>query len=250
MHQKPKMHEQRLQFKPMDHRFEVTVEHAGSSLTASSSRGRESTINDHHCQCHHQCQTSAPQAEIPQPAVSSSPLQDFKRLLDFIHCIFIMLSNKGQFSLSSNPSNQSNSQLRSEEESQRSQSPRDSAEVAAVLQDSQGKSSSHHSGSDQCRSSGMLLQKKSYFKVSFFRNGIKGIFRVIQQIRSRQQSPKSSSKSVPQGHDVYDPAPLSSLTHEKRQSITESRWVMGPHPGSELKGRFCAKGVQASRFKG
>ena len=41
-----------------------------------------------------------------------------------------------------------------------------------------------------------LSQKKSCFKVSFFRNGIKGIFRDFQKIRSRKPSPKSSSRSV------------------------------------------------------
>ena len=41
-----------------------------------------------------------------------------------------------------------------------------------------------------------LNQKKSCFKVSFFRNGIKGIFRDIQQIRSRKLSQKSSSRLV------------------------------------------------------
>ena len=48
----------------------------------------------------------------------------------------------------------------------------------------------------------------------------------------------------PQGHDAYDPVPPSSLTLEERRSIVESRWVIGPRPGSELKGRLCAKGFK------
>ena len=37
------------------------------------------------------------------------------------------------------------------------------------------------------------------------------------------------------------PVPLGSLTVEERRSIIESRWAIGRRPGSELKGRFCAK---------
>ena len=53
-----------------------------------------------------------------------------------------------------------------------------------------------------------LNQKKSCFKVSFFKSGTKGIFRDIQQIKSEKQSPKSKHIG-PQGHDAYDPVPLS-----------------------------------------
>ena len=48
----------------------------------------------------------------------------------------------------------------------------------------------------------------------------------------------------PQGHDAYDPVPLSHLSQEERRSIIGSRWVIGPRPGSALKGRFCAKGFR------
>ena len=48
----------------------------------------------------------------------------------------------------------------------------------------------------------------------------------------------------PQGHDACDPVPLSHLRQEERRSIIESRWVIGPRPGSKLKGRFCAKGFK------
>ena len=89
-----------------------------------------------------------------------------------------------------------------------------------------------------------LNQRKSCFKVSFLRSGFKGIFRIVKQIISKQQSPKSSGKlHGPQGHDAYNPVPLSSISHEERRSIIESRWVIGPRPGSELKGRFCFKQI-------
>ena len=45
----------------------------------------------------------------------------------------------------------------------------------------------------------------------------------------------------PHGHDAYGPVLLSQLSQEERRSIIESRWVIGPRPESELKGRFCAK---------
>ena len=91
-----------------------------------------------------------------------------------------------------------------------------------------------------------LNQKKSYFKVSYFRNGIKGIFRDIQQIRSGNLSQKSSSRLdlMVMMHMILFLSVNSVQKAEERRSIIESRWVIGPRPGSELKGRFCAKGFK------
>ena len=60
----------------------------------------------------------------------------------------------------------------------------------------------------------------------------------------KQAITKELKQIGPQGHDAYDPIPLSHLSPEERRSIIESRWVIGPRPGSELKGRFCAKGFK------
>ena len=60
----------------------------------------------------------------------------------------------------------------------------------------------------------------------------------------KQAITKELKQIGPQGHDAYDPVPLSQLSPEERRSIIESRWVIGPRPGSELKGRFCAKGFK------
>ena len=95
-----------------------------------------------------------------------------------------------------------------------------------------------------------LSEKKSCFKVSFFRSSIKGYFRDIQQIRSSHRSPRNTDELVLKIVIPYDPVPLSSLTLEERRSIMKSRWAIGPRPGSELKGRFLCKGFQASHLKG
>ena len=87
--------------------------------------------------------------------------------------------------------------------------------------------SSNQSRSDQCRSSGHSGDRQGY---------------AADQVRSAIT--KELRHIGPQGHDAYAPVPLSSLTLEERRSIFESRWVIGPCLGSELKGWVCAKGFK------
>ena len=154
--------------------------------------------------------------------------------------ILIKLSNQAPSSLSSKPSNQIRNQFMSEEESEQSQSPKIPQKSQQYFRTSR-KIIFPSLRIRSMRIIKKLNQKKSCFKVSFFRSGVKGIFRDIQQIRSEKQSQKGSSKSVLK---VMMPVPLSHLSQEERRSIIESRWVIGPRPGSELKGRFCAKGLK------
>ena len=68
---------------------------------------------------------------------------------------------------------------------------RDSTEVAATLQEIFP--SARIKSMQIIRK---LSQKKSCFKVLFFRSGIKGIFKDFQQTRSSQRSPRNSDKLV------------------------------------------------------
>ena len=97
MQQKSKMLSK--DFKPFDQRFQVIIEHV--VLISRLHQPRERPLNHHQVHCQHRHQR--------QPLNLS---QHFLCRLDFIHCIFIMRNL-------SNPSNQ----IRSEEESQRSQDP-------------------------------------------------------------------------------------------------------------------------------
>ena len=225
-------------FKPMDQRFEVTVEHAGSLSWLH--QPRERINHHHHCQHRHR----QPQ-HLRQKFLN---LQQFLILLgfknaslDFIHCIFIMLNNQDQLNLSSNPSNQISNQFRSEEESQRSQIQLNQQEVAAVIQDIK---ENHLSiGQDQINTDHQEVQSEEELLQGLV---LQEWYQGDLQGHSADQIKSAITEELrqigPQGHDACDPVPLSCLTVEEHRSITEFRWVTGPRPGSELKGRFCAKG--------
>ena len=72
----------------------------------------------------------------------------------------------------------------------------------------------------------------------------RGVLQEYSADQIKEAITKELKQIGPHGDDAYDPVPLSHLSQEERRSIIESRWVIGPCPGSELKGRFCAKGLK------
>ena len=76
------------------------------------------------------------------------------------------------------------------------------------------------------------------------------IIRKLSEKKSCLEITKELRRIGPQDHDPYDPSPLSSLILEERRSIMKSRWVIGPRPGSELKGRFLCKGDSSKSSQG
>ena len=106
----------------------------------------------------------------------------------------------------------------------------------------QGKSSSHHSGSDQRRPSTSSIRGRVTPR-SHSSGVVSRGSRDIQQIRSRKQSQKSSSKSVLK---VTMPMILFFLVISVKKNVDQllSQMVIGPRPGSKLKGCCCAKGFK------
>ena len=121
--------------------------------------------------------------------------------------------------------------------------PQDPSEISAVLQDikenylpvSQDQINADHqeAQSEEELLQGLILQE-------WYQGDLQGYS--ADQIK--EAITKELKQIGPHGHDAYDPVPLSQLSPEERRSIIESRWVIGPRPGSELKGRFCAKGFK------
>ena len=137
-----------------------------------------------HCQQHHHHHHQ----HRPQHLNQQYPIQlDFKCLLDFIHCVFSMLNNQGQLSLSSN---QISNQLRSEEKSQGYQNPES-------LQQSFRTSKTIF---PSIRIKSMQIIKKLRRKIVSRSHSSKMVwrefFKAIQQIWPKQQSQKRSDKSV------------------------------------------------------
>ena len=203
-------------FRPSDQRFNVTVEHADPIITASSAEG----ANQQHQQRHHH-----------NPFSFLIPLV-FRFLREFrINLKF--LSN-----LSKHLGSSLNNQFRSEEESEQSQDFRMFQRFQRCFRTSR-KIISQFVKIRSMQIIRKLNQKKSCFKVSYFRNGTKGIFRDIQQIRSSKLSQKSSSRLVLK---VMMPMILFLSVISVKKNVDQSlSQVIGPRPGSELKGRFCAK---------
>ena len=156
-------------FKPSDQRFEVTVEHADSIITASPAEGAN------------QRSSAASTATSSQPPIIPHPLV-FRYLREFnVNLKYLKLNLSNQF--------------RSEEESEQKPRPQEPSEIAAVLQDIK---ENHLSvGQDEVNADLQEAQsEEELLQGLIFRNGIKGIFRDIQQIRSEKLSQKSSSRLV------------------------------------------------------
>ena len=166
-------------FKPSDQRFNVTVEHAEPIITASPAEGanqRSSAAST---------ATSAQPLIIPHPPglqipqrIQSQPQQP--------------IPSQPQVPQQA-PQAQPQQPVRSEEKSEQNQDLRTLQRLQRCFRMSK-KIISQLVKIRSMQTIKKLNQKKSYSKVSYFRNGIKGIFRDIQQIRSGKLSQKSSSR--------------------------------------------------------
>ena len=216
-------------FKPSDQRFQVTVEHADSIITASPAEGAN------------QRSSAASTATSSQPLIIPHPpgLQ-----------IPQGIQSQPQQSGSSQPQvPQQVPQAQPQQPVQvrrriRTKSrPQESSEIAAVLQDikenhlsfgqNQVNADLQEAQSEEELLQGLILQE-------WYQGDLQGYS--ADQIR--EAITKELKQIGPHGHDAYDPVPLSQLSQEERRSIIESRWVINPRPGSELKGRFCTKGFK------
>ena len=222
MQQQSKMRIQ--DFRPSDQRFNVTVEHADPIITASSAEGanqRSATASTATSSqpflIPHPLGLPAPQGVQSQPQVPQQPQQA--------------------------PQEQPQQPVQVRRRIRTKSRPQDVSEISAVLQDikenhlSVGKdqiNADHH----EAQSEEELLQ--DLILQEWYQGDLEGYS--ADQIK--QAITKELKQIGPQGHDAYDPVPLSHLSPEERRSIIESRWVIGPRPGSELKGRFCAKGFK------
>ena len=233
MQQKSKM--QNKDFKPLDQRFEVIVEHTGSSLTASPAEGANQQSSS--LPASSTATSTSQPAVIPQTVILNP--QGFRCLQDFILCIFIMLSNQGP----AQPQQSDQQPVQVRRRITKKSAPKESAEISAVLQDikenhlpiTQDQINADHqeAQSEEELLQGLILQE-------WYQGDLQG--HSADQIK--EALTKELKQIGPRGHDAYDPVPLSHLSQEERRSIIESRWVIGPCPESELKGRFCAKGFK------
>ena len=220
MQQQSKMRIQ--DFKPSDQRFNVTVEHADPIITASSAEGANqrsatstATSSSQPLIIPHppglpipQGVQSQPQVQQPQQAPQDQPQQPVQVRRRF-----------------------------------RTKTTPQVSEISAVLQDI--KENHLPIGKDQVNADHQEAQiEEELLQGLILQEWYQGDLQGYSADQIKQAITKELKQIGPQGHDAYDPVPLSHLSPEERRSIIESRWVIGPRPGSELKGRFCAKGFK------
>ena len=224
MQQQPKMKIQ--DFKPSDQRFNVTVEHAEPIITASSAEGanqRSATASTATSSAqpliipHPPGLQSQPQQVPSQPQVPQQPQQA--------------------------PQVQPQQPVQVRRRIRTKSRPQDVSEISAVLQDIK---ENHLSvGRDQINADHQEAQsEEELLQGLILQEWYQGDLQGYSADQIKEAITKELKQIGPQGHDAYDPVPLSQLSPEERRSIIESRWVIGPRPGSELKGRFCAKGFK------
>ena len=196
---------------------------------------RERISNHHHCQRHQQQLQHHNHQSLLIPQV-------FRYLRDFKFSILLNLSNQVLVNPNSKYLKHSN-QFRSEEESGQSQNLR----THQRLQQRFRTSRKIIFPSLRIRSTQIikkLNQKKSCLQGLILQEWYQGDLHGYSADQIKEALTKELKQIGPQGHDAYDPVPLSHLRQEERRAIIESRWVIGPRPGSGLKGRFCAKGFK------
>ena len=216
-------------FKPSDQRFNVTVEHAESIITASPAEGanqRSSAAST---------ATSAQPLIIPHPpglqipqGIQSQPQQS--------------VPSQPQVPQQA-PQAQPQQPVQVRRRIRTKSRPQDPSEIAAVLQDIK---ENHLSvGQDQINADHQEAQsEEELLQGLILQEWYQGDLQGYSADQIKEAITKELKQIGPHGHDAYDPVPLSQLSQEERRSIIESRWVIGPRPGSELKGRFCAKGFK------
>ena len=108
----------------------------------------------------------------------------------------------------------------------------------------QRQSSPHQSGSNQCRSSASSIRRRVASRShssGVVSRGSSGILSRSDQVNNHQRAQTDwSSRSW----CLWPHSAQQSHSKNVGWSIIESRWVIGSRPGSELKGRFCAKGFK------
>ena len=212
-------------FKPSDQRFNVTVEHADPIITASSAEGanqRSATASTATSSSQPLIIPHPPGLQIPQ-GVQSQPSQP-------------QVPQQA-------PQVQPQQPVQVRRRIRTKSRPQDVSEISAVLQDIK---ENHLSvGRDQINADHQEAQsEEELLQGLILQEWYQGDLQGYSADQIKQAIAKELKQIGPQGHDAYDPVPLSQLSPEERRSIIESRWVIGPRPGSELKGRFCAKGFK------
>ena len=223
MQQQSKMRIQ--DFRPSDQRFNVTVEHADPIIPASSAEG----ANQRSATASTATSSSSQPLVIPRPpglpipqGVQSQP----------------QVQQPQQA-----PQDQPQQPVQVRRRIRTKSRPQEVSEISAVLQDIK---ENHLSvGKDQINADHQEAQtEEELLQGLILQEWYQGDLQGYSADQIKQAITKELKQIGPQGHDAYDPVPLSHLSPEERRSIIESRWVIGPRPGSELKGRFCAKGFK------
>ena len=210
-------------FKPSDQRFEVTVEHADSIITASPAEGANQ------------------RSSAASTATSSQPLIIPHRPgLQIPQGVQIQPQQSGPSqpqALQQVPQAQPQQPVQVRRRIRTKSRPQDPSEIAAVLQDIK---ENHLSvGQDQVNADHQEAQsEEELLQGLILQEWYQGDLQGYSADQIKEAITKKLKQIGPHGHDAHDPVPLSQLSQEERQSIIESRWVIGPRPGSELKGRF------------
>ena len=222
-------------FKPSDQRFNVTVEHSDSVITASSAEGANQRLS-----AAASTATSSQPLIIPHPpglqipqGVQSQPQQ-------------LQQSGSSQPQVPQQaPQVQPQQSVQVRRRIRTKSRPQDHSEIAAVLQDIK---EDHLSvGQDQVNADHQEAQsEEELLQGLILQEWHQGDLQGYSADQIREAITKELKQVGPHGHDAYDPVPLSQLSQEERRSIIESRWVIGPRPGRSI---LC-KRVQASHFKG
>ena len=216
-------------FKPSDQRFNVTVEHAESIITASPAEGAN------------QRSSAASTATPAQPLIIPHPpgLQITQGIQSQPQQPVPSQPQAPQQAPQAQPQHPVQVRRRIRTKSR----PQDPSEIAAVLQDI---NENHLSvGQDQINADHQEAQsEEELLQGLILQEWYQGDLQGYSADQIKEAITKELKQIGPHGHDAYDPVPLSQLSQEERRSIIESRWVIGPRPGSEPKGRFCAKGFK------
>ena len=187
-----------------------------------------------HCQHRHQCQ---PQRLKQQFLIQ----QQFLILPDFENPWTSSTGSSSCSTARATSASAANPAIRSATRSDQKKNhkevePREATEVAAVIQDI----NDNHLpiSQDQLR----VEHQEELLQGLILQEWCQGDLQRYSADQIKSTITKELRQIGPQGHDACVPIPLSSLTLEERRLIIESRWVIGPRPGIQLKDIFCAKG--------
>ena len=221
-------------FKPSDQRFNVTVEHADPIITASSAEGasqRSATTSTATSSTQPLIIPHPPGLPIPQ-GVQRQPSQP-------------QVPQQPQQAPQAQPQQPVQVRRRIRTKSR----PQDVSEISAVLQDIK---ENHLSiGLDQINADHQEAQsEEELLQGLILQEWYQGDLQGYSADQIKQAITKELKQIGPQGHDAYDPVPLSQLSPEERRSIIESRWVIGRRPRERTQRSFLRRRVLAGHFTG